>query len=405
MKIKQVCDLTGLTDRAVRYYIEEGLISPQYTENYLGRKSYRFSQQDVLCLQDIGTLRKFGFSIEEIRRIQHSPAAAQDVITHLIREKQDTVSMEQAALETLQCLPCDDLSLARLAERLSQPAKKACPPAENRTPPPPDTQMQGNRERPPSLPLCMLGLFLALQPIGFFLYYRVWHATFERYAVIQGWGYLALLAVLLPAAVMAWLGGRRLFGRRKISRKLIAWCMAGCLLWQPMSALCARRVFAMSETTDMEHYMALDVGCRQHSSSVLGLFPQYPGYGDRKYYYRHDDNLLLYDVYAEWTLDKDALQAEIARAEALFASGKYGFHYDSGIQRVETEHFSCLFSVEPVVQAPGGEPSAPFRQMNDRHYGYAIFAWNEETGRVRYCVGEYFLGRKPIAPYYLSLEW
>jgi hypothetical protein len=113
----------------------------------------------------------------------------------------------------------------------------------------------------------------------------------------------------------------------------------------------------------------------------------------------------MYDVYAEWTLDADALQAEIARAEALFASGKYGFHYDSGIQRVETEHFSCLFCVDPVVQAPGGEPSAPFRQMNGRHYGYAVFAWNAETGRVRYCVGQYFLGSKPIAPYYLSLAW
>ena len=36
MKIKTVCEKTGLTDRTIRYYIEEGLVSPSYTENYLG---------------------------------------------------------------------------------------------------------------------------------------------------------------------------------------------------------------------------------------------------------------------------------------------------------------------------------------------------------------------------------
>lgn len=47
MKIKQVCEATGLTDRAVRYYIEEGLIAPRYTENYLGRKAFDFSEDDA----------------------------------------------------------------------------------------------------------------------------------------------------------------------------------------------------------------------------------------------------------------------------------------------------------------------------------------------------------------------
>ena len=30
MKIKSVCEQTGLTDRAIRYYIEEKLISPSF---------------------------------------------------------------------------------------------------------------------------------------------------------------------------------------------------------------------------------------------------------------------------------------------------------------------------------------------------------------------------------------
>jgi hypothetical protein len=135
------------------------------------------------------------------------------------------------------------------------------------------------------------------------------------------------------------------------------------------------------------------------------LFPSYPGYGDRAYYYRYNRELFLFDVYAEWTLEPEALQKEIARVEALFASDDYGFHFDSGIQRVETENFTCLCSVDPMPQTPEGEPSAPFRQMAKSHYLYVIFAWNEEMGKVRYCLGEYFIGRVPCEPYYLSLPW
>ena len=57
MKIKQVCELTGLTDRAIRYYIEEGLVSPAYTENYMGRRAYDFTDEDVAALNHVATLR------------------------------------------------------------------------------------------------------------------------------------------------------------------------------------------------------------------------------------------------------------------------------------------------------------------------------------------------------------
>ena len=69
VKIKAVCELTGLTARTVRVYIDEQLIAPKFTENYLGRRSFEFSQSDIAALQNIATLRKYGFSIDEIRNI------------------------------------------------------------------------------------------------------------------------------------------------------------------------------------------------------------------------------------------------------------------------------------------------------------------------------------------------
>lgn len=397
MKIKQVCEQTGLTDRAIRYYIEEELLSPAYTENYLGRKSFTFSEEDVQCLRDIMVLRKFGFSIEEIRLIRQDPAAGRGILDDLIRLKRSAIADEQQALDTLKAVPYRIMSMPELAEELSVPVQKVKMPVDSRQLDHWDRFMLFNEYA--------FYFLLALLPVGFFLWQWIWHAYYERYATVGGWGWLMLVLTLLPTIVLVMLGTRRLCRMKKLSTKLTAWLVVGCMLWQPVSYHCAQETFGMSETTDFAHYMELDPVCRLHSSALLELFPKFPGYGDRRYYYRCDDSMLMYDVYAEWTVDQEKLQSEIARAEALFASGLYGFHFDNGIQRVETENFTCLFSVDPMRQTPRGEPSAPFRQMARSHYCYAIFAWNEETGRVRYCVGNYFIGRDPMEPYYLSLEW
>ena len=101
MKIKAVCEQTGLTDRTIRYYIEEGLISPFYTENYLGRKNFDFSEADVAMLKDIAILRKFGFSIAEIKQLSQHPEEAVSIIQRLQARKQQDVDDELSMLSVL----------------------------------------------------------------------------------------------------------------------------------------------------------------------------------------------------------------------------------------------------------------------------------------------------------------
>ena len=79
MKIGTVCQITGLTDRTVRYYIEEGLLMPAYTKNYIGRKSFDFTDENVTLLQNISVLRKYGFSIPDIRTILTDPAQSIEI--------------------------------------------------------------------------------------------------------------------------------------------------------------------------------------------------------------------------------------------------------------------------------------------------------------------------------------
>ncbi len=77
MRMKDVLARTGLTDRAVRLYIENGLLSPRQESNYAGRKSIEFSEEDVETLEVIATLRKSGFSLSPIftgcRKIHRVP--------------------------------------------------------------------------------------------------------------------------------------------------------------------------------------------------------------------------------------------------------------------------------------------------------------------------------------------
>ena len=80
MKMKEVCATTGLTERAVRFYVQEQLVSPQ-SQRRGGRTWLDFSEADVERLHAIGTLRKAGFTIDEIRSMgrdfqNNAPAAA-----------------------------------------------------------------------------------------------------------------------------------------------------------------------------------------------------------------------------------------------------------------------------------------------------------------------------------------
>ena len=58
-----VSELTGLSERQIRYYEERKLIFPERTNN--GNRKYSFS--DVECLIEIANKREEGVSTDEIR--------------------------------------------------------------------------------------------------------------------------------------------------------------------------------------------------------------------------------------------------------------------------------------------------------------------------------------------------
>ncbi|MGN0968908.1 MAG: MerR family transcriptional regulator [Oscillospiraceae bacterium] len=94
MKINEVESLVGVTRRNIRFYENEGLLTPARNK----QNGYReYGEAEVEELKKIKLLRKLGVPLDEIRRMQAGPGTVADgMCRHLItleREKQD---LEQA---------------------------------------------------------------------------------------------------------------------------------------------------------------------------------------------------------------------------------------------------------------------------------------------------------------------
>ena len=80
MKMKEVCSLTGLTERTIRFYVEKKLIAPQTTIQN-DRTYAEYTAADVDTLRNIAVLRRMLFSLEEIAQIQRSPKTIPQILT------------------------------------------------------------------------------------------------------------------------------------------------------------------------------------------------------------------------------------------------------------------------------------------------------------------------------------
>ena len=127
MKMKEICERTGLTERAVRLYCERGLITPEsYTQN--DREYLVFGERDERALRCIAILRAADFSLEEIQTMQNEPF----LIEKTVREH--TVKLMRESAEKLELCgrlqaldPAKLRDIVDLAEELSEPRSNVAP--------------------------------------------------------------------------------------------------------------------------------------------------------------------------------------------------------------------------------------------------------------------------------------
>ena len=110
MLINEVAKLCNLTKKAVEYYTEQGLISPNILEN-----GYRdFSEQDMEILKKIALFRRLGLSIFEIKSVLANP----DELKSILFKKTLELEQEKVKQDILKRL-CNGESIEKLEQEIN----------------------------------------------------------------------------------------------------------------------------------------------------------------------------------------------------------------------------------------------------------------------------------------------
>lgn len=197
LKIKEVIGLTGLTDRAIRLYIENGLIAPENQRSYTGRNSYDFTDADVKTLRQISLLRKADFSIEQIKALQSGGEAAQKTLLEYLEAKKEALTTGQKIVSALETLPLDTApdvySICAIIE------------SSLRDQPVPQEDLNADRGKPSDacffrvlaaligLPPCLLFIWLVYELSQEFLFPKVYLDIFHH---------LGIIGIILPFLLM-----------------------------------------------------------------------------------------------------------------------------------------------------------------------------------------------------------
>ena len=396
MKIKTASELTGLTIRTIRVYIDEQLVAPKFTENYLGRRSFEFSQEDIVSLQNIATLRKYGFSIDEIRNILLD---SQNSIAIIENVKQRTQIQAEEYRARLKALSRVESLKAYSVEELSE------------------ILLQGEAEIQFPVELPKLNVKRIVKSAVIFLI--VWlpfvlviggifnDITMYAYPKINIAIVILTLFTLIPSVSILVITKANPNIKRIIKRIIL--CL--CVIAIPFSFIMPYGIITRSETTDFRNYRDFDPDCLATRNKVFNeVFPMWPHYFenvknengeweaiylDAKYYYHYFQGFdYTYDIYAEWPLDEDDFIVEVERVKGVFEKAVANKTYGYKFVEIEKGEYTCL------ILYSGDEPF----QKATNSYQYLIFAYSETTNVVRYIYCD-SLENGVDQPYYLQLDW
>ena len=396
VKIKAVCELTGLTARTVRVYIDEQLITPKFTENYLGRRSFEFSQSDIAALQNIATLRKYGFSIDEIRNILLDSQTSIAIIENV---KQRTQIQADEYRERLKALSRVESLKAYSVEELSE------------------ILLQGEAEIQFPVELPKLNVKRIVKSAVIFLI--VWlpfvlviggiinDITTYAYPKINIANVILTLLTLIPSISILVITKLKPNIKRTVKRIILCLCVVAI----PFSLVMPYGIVTRSETTDFRNYRDFDPDCLATRNKVFNeVFPTWPHYFenvtnedgeweavylDAKYYYQFFYGMdYTYDIYAEWPLEADKFGEEVQRVKGVFEKAIADKTYGYKSVEIEKGEYTCL------ILYSGDEPF----QKATNNYQYLIFAYSETTNSVRYIYCD-SLENGVDQPYYLQLDW
>lgn len=405
MKIKEVIKKTELTDKAIRLYIENGLVAPSIDESYSGRKSIDFSDDDVERLSNIALLRKAGFSIADIKEIIESDEKAKSVVERFIEETENNIQHETEIIEKLRSIPAENgISMKTICESLSKAVEKKQVPKE-------DMKLSAF-ERTIRVLFCSLGIFGILQTIvGFIAYvivlndqfrFTTFSSMFPLVIICLGYIFLLIMAFFLLRINVGQYYSSTKKSVRYINSVIIPF------VFIPFSILVSLTSFfsffaAHSGTDNPKNYLKLDNYVEEkYTDEIFDVFPkEIPETADKntvKYFYSFSRTLdHSFEIIAEWKLPKD----EYEKAKNIKLPDKY-YTYS-------TDNWNIIFYSDDYTNNLIDFyifQNYEINILNDEGLWFqsadflGIMAFNDEEQKVRYICSSCVMEAK-----YLTLDW
>ncbi len=417
MKIKEVIKETGLTDRAIRLYVDNDLIKPKYDENYSGRKSIDFSENDVEQLKNIATLRKADFSIQEIRILQTGGETAQHVVKDYIKRINERIQFNTEIIEKIGTLADEEnITIETICQKLSTDLKEKNVPIEDM-----ELSPKEQREKTIFTVVSIIGMALSLVLSLYIIYFQLnfykfphpkpLYKAFEIEAICDV--PLLMLAVsfkcffivqfIVCFAIAFFYKEKIVNNQRKDKRKrkvtilTIIWSIS--LLLLPVAIFFNIIPTTYSQTDNPNNYLDVDRELETDLTDIYEIFPAIiPNsviaeksilgdtdkyFNETQYYYLASGGFFnyKYDIFAQWQLT-DKVEYDTAKEKAL----------DDIIivhQEQKGDWYCVYFEKE---------------EKYDGNYYYLLFAYNDKTQTVRYIFAQ-GSDYHEYEPYYLTQEW
>lgn len=409
MKIKEVIAKTGLTDRAIRLYIENGLVTPNNEKSYTGRNNYNFTQSDVEVFEQIALLRKADFSLEQIKILKLGGESAKEVLIAYLTAKQESVVAGQKIVEALKDFPMQEsVTMESICTKIKESLENTpLPDADKKA-----TKGELLEKWLMRIPAIILLVVWGLLGIEVLITYRkdFTFPQFYAYPIC----YIGIAYVLIPiilAVVVLLLYRKHQFNSKK--RKKRRW-IAGVVLTiallvciEPIGPTFLMLIPAVySETDNPENYLRMGEYVKMYGNDIYKLFPAniprsaiakdskwYPPdkfLDTTKYYYYFQYAVdPSFNVYAEWVLPKDEFTEELNRIQNYYPEGAR--------QQEQWGEWICLSFTDDTLD---------FSEAKEKiDYYYLIFAYNEKMGAVRYIASFSMDCGRDEDPYFLSLRW
>lgn len=394
MKMKEVISITGLTDRAVRLYISNGLVSPSNEQSYSGRSNIDFSEDDVELLKKIALLRKADFSISQIKSIISGGDEAKIALADFVAQKTEEQETISAALHALESV--EDASLDSICEKLTAEFEQQSVPEED--------MKASKAERTETRIFRIISIVGIALTVLFDAFMLVMYPLDYRFLCYKpAWGdIIATAIVLVPVIVLGIIllmyRKPRINEKRQKLRRTCATVMVFVLIFAEMALLPLQTVIlawvydVYSFTDNPQNYMELDEYTEHFADDLYRVFPAViprevryneSKTGSTKYYYKYQDCIdPWFDIAAEWQLSDESFNAEVTRLT------------DMSDNITQKGDWTCVFLSE------NGE-----EQIGWHSYYILMFAYNDKTSTVRYIAAYCQDTCGSQVPYYTDLEW